>query len=834
MGLEFQTALTHSTPGLLPRRPVFVLAAALTLGCTISLTLPPCPTFYLVSTIAFILIAIVFFRRARLCALTIVIASALAGITLAQLEFYRYPQSDIAQFSSDATPLAELELHIDSPPKITVLPTNAGRPPSPHQSFTASVQRIRTHAGWISATGTLLVQVDHPNPFIAQGQTIRTLAMLQRPPPAMNPGQFDWAALYRTQRILTTLFILRPDNIQILSDPGPGLLGSIRESVRHYLAMGFPAHRALDHAILASLVLGDVDPSVQETHDAFSQIGTAYQLSVSGMHLAVIAGFVYLLCRLTLRPPRFACKAALIALLLYALAANPAMPILRSATIGVLLLIGVLWWRSNDKLNLLGLAGILVLGVHPLDVQTAGFQLGFITVLGLIFMGRPIFRAIAERDLLIEQQRPKPLRGGRLIVQRIWRSVRLCFILGVLAWLTSMPLIAYHFGQVNPWAIPAGLLMFPLVCLALVGGCCKIVFTFAWPMFAAFWARGAAVPALAMRRSVLLLAHLPGASLPVAKPSVGSICLYYVILCLPLMPWRRLWVRRLTRLAPPIAAGAFLFTLSVNAGPAASSRDGITITLLDIGAGQTAVVETPTSDPSLIDAGSSTVNDVTRTILGPFLRFEGWNSVYTVLLSHSDYDHISALASLSEQFGVHHVYTSDYFRGFAMGDPPAWALLGHLEKIGRSPELLRRGDHIDLSKDVGVDVLWPPTKCLFNVNNTGLVLRLTYHGKRILFPADIQVDAMRELLKNPEELKADVLVAAHHGSSEKNTAAFVKAVDPQYIVSSNGVVLTGKQKLFDQLIGKRPLFRTSECGAITIRIHVDGSISIDPFRPRKK
>ena len=126
-------------------------------------------------------------------------------------------------------------------------------------------------------------------------------------------------------------------------------------------------------------------------------------------------------------------------------------------------------------------------------------------------------------------------------------------------------------------------------------------------------------------------------------------------------------------------------------------------------------------------------------------------------------------------------------------------------------------------------VLWPPKQCNMNSNDAGMVVRLTYGGKSILFPADIQNPAMRELLKNPAKLKSDVLVAAHHGSSEPLTAEFVRAVNPEVIVSSNAARLTKKQRDFETMIEHRPLYRTNRCGAITIEIDKDGKLRVTPF-----
>ena len=93
---------------------------------------------------------------------------------------------------------------------------------------------------------------------------------------------------------------------------------------------------------------------------------------------------------------------------------------------------------------------------------------------------------------------------------------------------------------------------------------------------------------------------------------------------------------------------------------------------------------------------------------------------------------------------------------------------------------------------------------------------------------------MRELLRNPALLKSDVLVAAHHGSSEALTAEFVRAVDPEVIVSSNATRLTKKQRDFETLIEHRPLFRTGRCGAIEIDFERAGSVQVKPFLQRKQ
>ena len=85
------------------------------------------------------------------------------------------------------------------------------------------------------------------------------------------------------------------------------------------------------------------------------------------------------------------------------------------------------------------------------------------------------------------------------------------------------------------------------------------------------------------------------------------------------------------------------------------------------------------------------------------------------------------------------------------------------------------------------------------------------------------------LLKTPERLKADVLVAPHHGSSERMTARFIEAVSPKYIVSSNDSTLTKKQRDFDRLTSGQRVFRTNRCGAITMTFDPAGAVKVEPM-----
>jgi competence protein ComEC len=231
--------------------------------------------------------------------------------------------------------------------------------------------------------------------------------MLQRPAPAMNPGQFDWAGYYRDQRILASLQVPQASNIRILHGDGPGPLGRLREHARRLLAAGFPAERALDHALLRALLLGDPDPQLRDVQDQFQRTGTSHHLAISGMHVAVLGGFVFLVCRLLLLSPRTTAVVVVGFVVLYGIVALPSPPVVRSVLLCVAFGVGLASRRSVDALQLLAACVLAMLIYRPLDLYNAGFQLSFGTVLGLILFTRPRGR---------DDRPARPGRGRRAVV----------------------------------------------------------------------------------------------------------------------------------------------------------------------------------------------------------------------------------------------------------------------------------------------------------------------------------------------------------------------------------------------------------------------------------
>jgi competence protein ComEC len=209
----------------------------------------------------------------------------------------------------------------------------------PKQVTTAKAVRVLTRDGWRDADGEIICTFDPPNDKLATGQTVRVCGMLQRPPPAMNPGAFDWQAYYREQRVLAQIQVPHADaGVEILSTGRPTIIAAAREAVRRALAAGFSDQQYLDHALLRALVLGDNDPELRDVQEQFRRTGTSHHLAISGMHVAVLGAFVYGVCRALRMRPRVTALVAMGFVIFYGVVARhaqlrPARPVQRGISI---------------------------------------------------------------------------------------------------------------------------------------------------------------------------------------------------------------------------------------------------------------------------------------------------------------------------------------------------------------------------------------------------------------------------------------------------------------------------------------------------------------------
>jgi competence protein ComEC len=779
------------------------------------------------------------------CDLIILAALALGGVAAARLARDFYAPSHVANFASNDARLAEMKLTVVSEPTIEGNdPLGQAMPPI--ESLLARVQEVRAWSGWQNASGLVQVDLRQPVARLAIGQRVRVLGWLARMGPAMNPGQADRAAADRRQRILVSLYVTRAEQVRILDEGRDSMLAWLRRRTRLLLSEGFDASSKSQAATLGMILLGDNETESRPLRDDLTRNGVTHLIATSGLHVLILALVLAAGLRLLLVRPALAAFCVIGLSVFYAAVVTPSPGAQRAVIAAGVVAVAGIAGRRVDALQVLALAVIALLLCQPSEIAGPALQLGVVIVAGLIVYAR--YRPpMDEGEMLEERARVIARQIGRVRAEARWRTIGRSILrpiaetarMAVLAWLLALPLVALHFGALNPWSILVGLLLLPLAALAVVAAAAKIGLTLVLPSLAPIWAQGAGWTSDVLRRAAHLTAELSGAQIAVAQPSVWFVLLALVLMLLPvvaaLLPGQAFagrmtkWMtprlrRRAAWLGPTIAVAMIGGSAWAGSGPA----NGLTLTVLAVGGGQDLVVQSGAALPAVIDAGSSGNANIVHTVIGPFLWHEQVSRIGTLVLTDAGYGRLGAPAELVTLEKPRALWVGPSFERVASSDPLGREMMAEFESSGVSPHVLGMGDSLPIG-DAKASVIWPRSAGGRRGGQNAIVLRITYAGRSILIAGDVTDREIAQMLRHTESLKSDVLIAPSAGSWSKAMGTFVAAVEPAYILASSANNLTPRQWEFDVRV-HQAVWRTGQLGAITVKIAADGSMNVSPWR----
>ncbi|MBI3910793.1 MAG: MBL fold metallo-hydrolase [Armatimonadetes bacterium] len=218
--------------------------------------------------------------------------------------------------------------------------------------------------------------------------------------------------------------------------------------------------------------------------------------------------------------------------------------------------------------------------------------------------------------------------------------------------------------------------------------------------------------------------------------------------------------------------------------PASGDTGRLTVSFLDVGQGDAALVRFPNEGAWLVDGGPPGSEAAVRAAL----RQAGVQRLQAVVASHPHADHIGGLADLLPAFRPEEALDS----GFQHPTPVLIDYLRAVKVSGARFRTLRAGERLEPAPGVHVEVLAPTERFIrgseSDVNNNSVVFRLTFGRIRFLFTGDLE-RAGRERIYHSSQagwLPAEVLKVAHHGSANGTDAAWLRRVRPQIAIISCG------------------------------------------------
>ncbi len=713
----------------------------------------------------------------------VVVISAGAG--------YYYAAARAEWRMSDALPVASEGRDVQIVGVVAGLPQRFER----GVRFTVDVERTLTTEVSVPSTVVLTWWSNTP-PEIHAGERWQFTVRLRRPRGLSNPHGFDYEA-WLLERGIRASGTIRPKSgsrrIDNFVHRPAYWVEAAREKLRARILAALPDQPYA--GVLAALAIGDQRAIPPDQWQVFTRTGVNHLMSISGLHVTMVAGLVLALvhglwrrsARLTLWLParKAAVIGGLLAALIYTLLAGFEVPAQR--TLYMLAVMALALWldRMGSILAVLGVALLVVLLIDPWAVLAPGFWLSFGAVFVILYVSVG--------------------RLGRPHWLVTWARVQWAITLALAPALLAM------FQQVSLISPVANALAIPLVSLVvvpmtLVGMLLPVDFVLQWAhalMAACAWA-------------LEWMASLPDAVWQQHAPPAWAVVVAFAGALVMLLPrgFPLRWVG-VTAFLP-----LFLHT------PPPLPEGELHLTVLDVGNGL--AVAARTRDHALLfdtGPGFGPQVDSGNRVIVPYLRAAGVNALDALIVSHDDADHYGGASSVLQAMPVMQLFTS-------VPD------LDPLHFEARNTVRCQAGQSWTWNS-VRFDMLHPTRESYddpnIKDNNRGCVLRIATRGAAVLIPADIEARAEAALLASSrDQLRAQLLIAPHHGSKTSSTPEFVRAVDPKIVVYT-----VGYRNRFNHPHGDveerylrqgSHVYRSDRDGALMFQLGASDTIKVTPQR----
>jgi len=658
-------------------------------------------------------------------------------------------------------------------------------------------------------------------PAIRPGQRWQLNVRLKRPHASLNPGQFDPELRALEEGIAAHGYVRKG------SDARPNLaldewsarpaaaIERLREVLRERIGAALAQRSAHARGVVVALVIGDQAAIPSRWWEVFNRTGVGHLMSISGLHITMLAalaagaaGRVWRSRRLAAALGRHALPAllpapyarwacGLVVAFGYSLLAGWGIPAQRTCWMLAVAGVALLGGRARSPLAVVSSAAAVVCVLDPWAPLAAGFWLSFAAVSAIIWYAaaRGDGRSARANGGLAAEPGPhapshsaaadpgasepgRPLggwlrvraQGRRALIARLRATLLEALRAQYAATLVLIPLGVVFFSSVSLVSPLANAFAIPLVSglitpIALAGGALSL----AWSDL------GALVLAGAGWLTEWLLGALdwvdPGgaASLAIPAPS-GAALLLSAVACA--------WLLAPMPVPGRAVAGLALLPL-VLAPPDQPAAGELRITALDVGQGMAVLVEAE-NRKLLYDTGPQLGEDseAGSRVIVPYLRARGIRKLDALVVSHLDLDHSGGALSVLRNLRVDWVASSL---------PDAHPIVAAAPRHFRC----RRGERWQWG-NVRFEWLHPgddPAPVTRSPTNAvSCVLRIEAPAGTVLLAGDIEAAQERLLLERdaPEALRAQVLLAPHHGSITSSLPAFLDAVRPSHAIFQVG------------------------------------------------
>nr|WP_092068566.1 DNA internalization-related competence protein ComEC/Rec2 [Dendrosporobacter quercicolus]NSL47142.1 DNA internalization-related competence protein ComEC/Rec2 [Dendrosporobacter quercicolus DSM 1736]SDL77830.1 competence protein ComEC [Dendrosporobacter quercicolus] len=623
-----------------------------------------------------------------------------------------------------------------------------------------------------------------------------------------NPGLIDTVAALRRAGVIARMNA-GFDGVKLTGEGAyrwQGALHLMREKALLTLQKVMPESEA---AMLFGILFGGYAGIEPEVVEAFSATGIVHILSVSGTHIALVAGAVYWLCTLFNVGGKRAALLVTAVIAAYGAFAGLTPPVVRSAVMGITAVGAIALGRERDAGHALAITALAMVIIQPSLIFDISFQLSFGSTAGLIYL----YPKLKTRLNFL------PALPAAAV------SLTLAAQLGVL------PFVAWYFNAFSLSAFVANFIVVPLVEVVVVLGLAGLAVNAVLPV-----AGDLALLICSFLIGIVItltkgLAAIPGGTVYLPPFDIFAGLVYYIFLGW-LFGYTPLRIPSLLQAAQcwPRQSLAIVLVLGLSFMVYQSRPQPLNVHFIDVAQGDATLVVTPQGRAVLIDTGgasSQSALDIGKRVVVPYLRHYGIERLDYLILTHGHQDHAGGAAAVAGKIPISHILVARERYSPAV-DQLALALKGQRfipaytgQKIWLDSVLLEVVHAVD-SKAARFD------------NEASNVIRISYGKHSFLITGDLERPGEEAVLAAGTPIASTVLKVGHHGAKTSTSPAFLQLVAPEYAVISAGA---GNRfghphpEILQRLSARRiKTYRTDQQGAVVFQ--TDGKkLSVSSFLP---
>lgn len=649
-----------------------------------------------------------------------------------------------------------------------------------------------------------LNKVKYANKITLEGEYVE-------PSRARNYKGFDYKKYLKTQKIYGTITVNNINNIKTIKENNVNIMDLFANKIKNKIKKNLKEMLPEDTYALATGILIGYDSEINEDIiQAFKDSNLSHMLAISGAHTNYIILAINILFTKKLVGIRKQ-KIFMIVFLIFFMKITGMTPsVVRAGITCIIYMIASLTFRKADTANTISIVTLITLLSNPFNLFNIGMQLSYAGSISII-----LFYNIFEEKINISN--------------KIFKYIAQNILITISANIFIIPIMCYNFNTVSLTFIFSNLCAGPILGISIILDLIIALLSF-------LSTKLVVIPAIILNillKTIIEIAKFFGSlnisKITVPTPSLITIVMYYATCIIFIFKHQIINKYRILKTLSVLTICILIFELNIFP----PLNKNLQVHFIDVGQGDSTLIQTPTKKTILIDGGGSNFEggfDVGNKVLIPYLLDKKIYKLDYVIISHFDSDHCQGILETMKVIRIgeiiisHQKKNSDNYKEF----------IKIVKEKNIKVRLAESGDNVEIENEISFDILWPTKEQIEEnpLNNNSIVTKFCYKKFSILFTGDIEEIAEKSILekyksnktkkKNESNvLRASVIKVAHHGSKTSSNIEFLEAVKPEIAligVGENNKFGHPSEETLKKLKSLNcQIYRTDQCGEITIK-----------------